>query len=315
MLRQPGLLFLTTACFIAIASPVRAQIHVIASIKPVHSLVASVMLGVGEPLLLVQGAASPHTYSLKPSQAAALEKADVVFWIGPGLETFLEKPLEILATKAQAVSLLDVEGVNLLLPREGGAFETHGYEDAHAGNDGHGEADAHAWLDPRNAIIFATAIAKALSVADPANTPRYTANAKALATRLEALESEIAAMLSSVKGRRFIVFHDAYQYFENRFDMEAAGSVTVSPDVLPGAARISELRQKVKHLGVACVFSEPQFEPKLVSVITEGTATQTGVLDPEGGGTSLGTNPGPDQYFVLMRNLAGSLRDCLSKAG
>jgi zinc transport system substrate-binding protein len=314
---------LLAAALIALPGGALAEIRVMASIKPVHSLVASVMQGVGEPALIVEGGASPHTYSLKPSQAAALQDADVVFWVGHELEAFLEKPLETLGSKAEAVSFLDVDGMTKLPFREGGPFESHDDENGdahdhshdkkagHAHDDhGHGEFDAHAWLDPRNAAAFADAIAATLSQKDPSNAAAYAANAEALKEKLAALEAEIAATLEPVKGKGFIVFHDAYQYFEKRFGVTAAGSITVSPEVMPGAKRLEQVRDKVKELGATCVFSEPQFEPRLVSVVIEGTGARTGVLDAEGG-TEAG---GPDQYFQLLRNMAKSLRDCLAGA-
>jgi len=336
---KPGFksLLLAHAVF-ALPVTAAAEISVVASFKPVHSLVASVMEGVSEPSLIVEGSASPHTYSLKPSQASALQDADVVFWIGHELEAFLEKPLESLGKNARAVSLIDSESVTKLPFREGGAFEKHSHDEevghdhaakeeaghdhgakdeekhADAGHDhaaeGHGEFDAHVWLDPRNASVFADVIASTLAKADAANAARYQANAATLKERLAALETELATTLEPVKGKGFIVFHDAYQYFENRFGVTAAGSITVSPEVMPGAERVREIREKVRNLGATCVFSEPQFEPKLVSVVVEGTGAKTVVLDPEGGG---GT-PGTEQYFSLMRGLAKSLRDCLSPA-
>jgi zinc transport system substrate-binding protein len=328
--------FLLASTVVALPAMSHAEIAVISSIKPVHSLVASVMQGVGEPALIVEGGASPHTYSLKPSQASALQDADVVFWVGHELEAFLEKPLETLGSKATAIALLDADGVTRLPFREGGPFEAHAHEgeeghdhgekaDGHshdhdkeaAGKKDHSHAhdnhaheglDAHAWLDPRNAAAFADVIAATLSEKDPANAATYASNAAALKQKLAALETEIAATLEPVKGKGFVVFHDAYQYFENRFGISASGSITVTPDVMPGAARVGEIRAKVKELGATCVFSEPQFEPKLVSVVIEGTNARTGVLDAEGGTEPAGT----DQYFFLLRNIAKSLRDCLS---
>lgn len=193
--------------------------------------------------------------------------------------------------------------------REGGAFEKHGHdgEVAHE-EDGHGESDAHVWLDLLNAKAMVNAIEKTLAEADAPNAARYKTNADAMRTRLDALDGEVAAMVAPVKGKPFIVFHDAYQYFENRFGVAAAGSVTVNPEQAPGAERVAELQKKIRALGAVCVFSEPQFEPKIVSVLLEGTGAKTGVLDPEGGTT---LKPGPDLYFDLIRNLGQSLAGCL----
>lgn len=326
--RRFGLAASTAALFLsptlALAAP-----QVVVSIKPIHSLVAAVMQGVGEPSLIVEGAASPHTYSLKPSNARALENADVVFWVGPGLEAFLEKPLDALAGEAKVVELEDAPGLVRLPFREGGAFEAHddgdehaegedhaGHDehaaDEHAGEDHdheHGGFDMHLWLDPMNAKAMAAQIEATLVAADPANAARYKANGIALAAEIDALDKEIASTVVPVLDKPFVVFHDAYQYFEKRYDIRIAGSITVSPETMPGAERIAEIHAKVKDLKAACVFAEPQFEPKLISVVTEGTDAKSGVLDPEGGAL----DAGPALYPALMRNLAKSLADCLPR--
>jgi zinc transport system substrate-binding protein len=339
---------------LALAAP-----DVVVSIKPVHSLVASIMKGVGEPSLIVEGAASPHTYTLKPSNARALENADVVFWVGPGLETFLEKPLEALPKDAKVVELEDAPGLTKLSFREGGAFEGHDHgehgeesaehahgeeghdhaeehdhghahateeaakadahedhahgEHAHEEHDhdehAHGSTDMHLWLDPSNAKAMAAEITRQLSEVDPTNKATYETNLAALDAEIDALDAEIAAQLKPVLEKPFIVFHDAYQYFEKRYGVRVAGSVTVSPETMPGAERLSTIHAKIKELGAACVFAEPQFEPKLVSVVTEGTQAKSGVLDPEGGAL----DAGPALYGQLMRNLATSMNSCLSQ--
>jgi zinc transport system substrate-binding protein len=295
----------------AIAAP-----NVVASIKPVHSLVAAVMAGVGEPTLIVKGSASPHTYALRPSDAGALESADIVFWTGHGLELFLADALDTLATNAEVVELADAPGITLLPVREGGAFEPHLHEGEdhaahdhadHDEHDEHGEGDMHFWLDPQNAKLMVTQIATTLAEADPDNAAAYEANAEAELVMLDALQAELTTTMAPVADKPFIVFHDAYQYFEARFGLDVAGSVTVSPEVTPGAARIDELKAKVGTLGATCVFAEPNFEPTIISAIIEGTAAKAGVLDPEGGALT----EGPDLYPTLLRGLATSLVDCL----
>ena len=317
---------------------------VVTSIKPVHSLVSAVMQGVASPHLIVKGSASPHTYSLKPSDAEALEHAKVVFWVGEDLEQFLEKSIDTLAAGAKVVALDDAHGLTKLGFREGGPFEAHdddheahghkdegkhGHDDhghkkkakhdhddhghkkmAKHGHDehAHGEIDMHLWLDPLNAKAMVHEIEEALVAADPANAPKYKANAEALEKRLDALTKELAKTLAPVKGRPFVVFHDAYQYFEKRFGLTAAGSITVSPETPPGAKRVSQIQAKVKKLGATCVFAEPQFEPKLVKVVTDGTKAKSGVLDPVGAGLK----DGPELYFTLMRNMAKSMKTCLA---
>lgn len=340
-----ALLFAST---MLIASPVAAAgPNVVVSIKPIHSLVASIMQGVGEPSLIVEGAASPHTYNMKPSNAAALQAAKVVFWVGPGLEAFLDKPLDALGGGAKVVELSEAPGVEKLKFREGGAFEAHddgdeGHgEEAHVdaahgeeghtegeaehdhaaapeaastheeGHDhGHGDTDMHMWLDPMNAKAMAAEIEKALAEADPDNASAYKANLDALNKRLDALDAKLAETVAPVKDKPFVVFHDAYQYFEHRYQIRVAGSITVSPEVLPGAERLSEIHAKIKELGATCVFAEPQFEPKLINVVIEGTPAKSGTLDPE----AATLDAGPDLYFQLMENIGASLKTCLASA-
>ena len=299
-------------------SPLRALAapEVVVSIKPIHSLVASIMEGVAEPELILKGSGSPHTYQMKPSDAQALQNADVVFWVGPEFERFMEKPVASLGGDAKVVELGKAAGITLLEPREGGTFEPHD-DDDHAEDGGHDhdghdhgeEHDLHIWLSTGNARAMASEVASVLAAADPQNAAAYHTNLAKLDGKLGALAAEIRTTVAPVKDRPFIVFHDAYQYFEREFGVNVAGSITVSPENLPGAARISEIHEKLKTLGASCVFAEPQFEPKLISVVLEGTQARTGTLDPEAATLA----EGPDLYFQLMRGIDGSLKDCLSQ--
>lgn len=316
---------------------------VVVSIKPLHSLVSAVMQGVGEPKLIVQGVGSEHSYNLKPSDAKAIEGAKVIFWAGPSMETFLDKPIDTLGEGAKVVALGEADGLTKLKFREGGPFEAHDHgheghdhgaeahshdshdhkhddghdhkhanadESAEAGHDHHhGEFDLHFWLDPQNGKVLVGNIAKVLSESDPEHAAQYEKNAADYADKLDALNKDIETELQPVKDKPFIVFHDAYQYFENRFGVNAAGSITVSPEKAPGAGRIKDIHEKIKSLGAVCVFSEPQFEPKLVNTVIDGTDAKTGVLDPLGAELK----DGPDLYPQLIRNLADSLKNCLSK--
>jgi zinc transport system substrate-binding protein len=343
-------LLLSASLLVATSAAGHAAPKVVASIKPVHSLVASVMQGIGEPQLIIEGAGSPHTYSLRPSQARALQDADLIFWIGHELEAFLEKPVETIGTGAKSVELIDAHSLVKLPFREGGAFEAHDHgdhggehghadhdedkHDDHAGHDhdekhetaeahghdhgdddGHGHAhgafDAHIWLDPENAKAMVNEIAEALSEADPDNAAAYEANAAKTVERIEAMRADIDARLTPLRGKGFIVFHDGYQYFEKRFDVTASGSITVSPEVMPGAERVAEIKARIGELGATCVFAEPQFEPKLIQVVTEGTAARSGVLDPLGAELA----DGPDLYFGLIDGLASSMEQCLGGNG
>jgi zinc transport system substrate-binding protein len=290
------------------------------------------MAGVGIPHLLVAGGASPHAFSLKPSDAAALEAADVVIWVGEGMETFLAGPVAVLAPTARLVTLSEAPGLELLPNRAGGIWaeeadedHTADHEHAHADHDAeeehhdhdaeeelhdHGADNLHVWLDPERARIMAGEIAAALGDADPLEAARYRANAVALDRRLAALTAEMATGLAPLRGRRFIVFHDAYPYLEQRFGLAAAGSITLSPERQPGAARIAEIRAAVAGRAAVCVLAEPQFRPALVDVVVEGTPARAGVLDPLGADIA----PGPELYFELMRRAVASLTECLIPA-
>jgi zinc transport system substrate-binding protein len=298
-----GLLFSTAA----LAGDVP---EVVVSIKPIHSLVAAIMEGVGKPGLIVEGAASPHTYSLKPSNAEALQAAKVIFWVGPGMEAFLEKPLSALGSNAVVAELDKAPGLTKLKFREGGPFEADDDGDepvVDAGNPLQ-QFDTHLWLDPMNAKAMAVEITTTLVAADPANALTYQANQTTLDDRLDNLDNEIRATVAPIKDKPFVVFHDAYQYFERRYGVRVAGSITVSPDAIAGAARVSEIHAKVATLGATCVFAEPQFEPRLIDVVVEGTSAKSGVLDPE----AATLKEGPELYFDLMHGIANSLKSCLS---
>ncbi|AJY48202.1 zinc transporter [Martelella endophytica] len=306
------LLLTTVAASGAHAAMAEDGPKIVTSIKPLYSLTTALTAGTpAETTLLVKGAASPHTYSMAPSEARALQEADIVFWIGPSLEHFLEKPLEALGGNADVVELEDVAGVETLSPREGGAFEPDDDEDhdeEHGEHEGHhhGPVDPHMWLDPMNAKAFVSAMAETLASEDPDNAAIYNANAEKLDGALDALTTDIKARLADVSPKPYIVFHDAYHYFGDRFDVEAAGSVTVNPEAPPSAHRIQEIHDKLTELGAACVFSEPQFPPKVIDAIAEGTDTYVGTLDPIGADLQ----DGPDLYFTLLNNLADGLVEC-----
>lgn len=338
---------LASVSFLGLVAGAAAAPQVVTTIKPIHSLTAGVMKGVGAPTLLIEGAGSPHAYSLKPSQAAALQDADLIVWMGPQLETFLTKPLETLSGGAHTLTLAQSDGVKTLAFREGGAFERHSHDqdeeehdhdhgdhddhdhegehdheahdhsdhdehaDEHAHHDhdhDHDGVDPHMWLDPANAKAFVSALSEELSEIDPDNAATYEANAQALQGRLDGLMTQVSGKLAPVQGKPFIVFHDAYQYFENRFDISAAGSITVSPERAPGAERVAEIQHHIEELGANCVFSEPQFEPKIVRVLVDGTQAKAGELDPLGATLDAGEN----QYFELINGLATGLTECLA---
>lgn len=290
--------------------PVAAAPRVLVTIKPIHSLVAGVMAGVAEPDLLIRGAGCPHDYSLRPSDAKLLSRAEVVVRVGSDYETFLNKSLTGLAGKARVVSLDELPGLAILPARSGGVWdeaEEHGHQGAGQDAEGHREANLHLWLDPRNGRAIVAGLVKVLAALDPVNGERYRMNGATLDRRLVELDTRLAQQLQPVAGRPYVVFHDAFPYLEKRYNLRAVGSITVSPGRAVGARRLSEIRAKIKASGARCVFSEPQFEPKLAVMLTEGTGAGTGVLDPVG----VGLTAGPEAYFQLLEGLGKSLRECL----
>ena len=305
---------------------------VVVTAKPVHALVAGLMEGIGTPVLIVEGTASPHTFTLKPSSAKAIQEAGVFIRVSPALEPFTVKVVEALPKSVALVTLAELPGMKNLRLRTGSTFEPHvhaneaddhephehetgdhrdGHQDGDHDEDAHGAYDGHIWLDPENAKAIVKAIAEILAAKSPENAGKLKANATALNARIDKLEAQIASELAPVKDKPFIVFHDAYQYFEHHFGLNAVGSITVSPDVQPGAKRLSAVRKKISELGAACVFAEPVFQPNLVAAVTEGTLARSGTLDPEG----MTLSPGPDLYFDLMTALARNLRGCLAAGG
>ena len=311
-------------CFITSA---KAEVKVVASIKPIHSLVSYVMDGVGTLDLIVDGFNSPHNFQLKPSHAKMLENADIIFWIGEGLENFLEKPLDSISKNAKKVELIEIKGINKLEFREKNIFNEHDHDehkheedghkeeekeekhddhDDHDGHDdhGHGEHDPHIWLDPQNAKVIVKLITKELSELDSKNAPTYKKNSEKALSDLDKLIKEVKK--DTNKDLRFVVFHDAYHYYEDRFGINLLGALTVNPDVLPGAEQLAEIREVIEHEKVNCIFSEPQFNPDIIKSIAKDTGIKTGVLDPLGANLDKGKN----LYFDLIKNISSSFKGC-----
>jgi len=305
-------LYLVAALACATFSLPASAIDVAVTIKPLHSLVSGVMANVDKPTLIVQGAGSPHDYHLRPSDAQNLQKADVIFWIGDELETFMESPLKSLGQKAKVVAMEDASGLHMIKNHEEHEehdeheeHEEHEEHDDHAHH--HGEMDMHIWLDPHNAKSMVNLIAKTLIEQDPAHKTDYQKNAENLHKRLDQMIQRITTELAPIAKRPFVVFHDAYAHFEHRFHVNAVASVTLSPEKMPGAKHLGEVRETIEKTKAVCVFSEPQFQPKLVKTVIEGSTAKSGVLDPLGAGL----DEGPDMYFQLIDNIATSLQDCL----
>ena len=314
MVRRKGLIGLVVAALagtMSAATADPADLKVAVTIKPIHSLVTALMEGIGTPTLLVDGAASAHSFALKPSGVRAINAADVFIRVSETLETFTGKIVSALPDRVRVVTLAQTPGLKLLDLRTGRTFAPHVHDgdDQEEHNDG-ATKDGHIWLDPDNAKAIVAHLAQVLSERAPEHAPRLRANAKALNARIDALSARIEAETKPLKDKPFVVFHDAYQYFDRRFDLDAIGSITVSPEVQPSAKRLTELRRKIRALKAVCVFAEPLFQPNLVAAVTEGTQARSATLDPEG----LTLEPGADLYFELMRNLAGGLKSCLDRS-
>lgn len=304
----------------AVSCPAGAQqdgLRVVVTSKPIHAIVAAVMQDIGQPTVLIDGPASPHTYAMRPSDATLVNRADVLFRVSEALEPFTAKVVRSLPRSVKVVTLAEAPQVRLLQRRSGGAFEPHSHSHAHGHGHKHsgqkaaaGDSsyDAHVWLDPDNAKAMAAMVAATLAERMPARAEKLQSNVKALEARLDRLAETLSADLAAISGKPFVVLHDAYQYFERRFGLSAVGSILVDPDEMPSAKRLTELRKKVARLGVACVFAEPNHQPRVIESVTEGTAARTAVLDPEG--TTL--KAGPELYFELMERMAGAMKSCLA---
>ncbi len=292
--------------------------EVVVSIKPIHALVAGVMGEIGTPRLIVDGGASPHTYQMRPSEAAALQSADLVVWVGDTLETFLARPIASLGAGAEIVTLHRVAGMRLLPNREGGMWNGSSARlpDGEDANDGdphahdHDELDAHIWLDPGNARQIVETVAAALIRVHPEGAAMFRRNSVSMGARITALEASLRRRLAPVGRHAFVVFHDGYQYFERAFELNGIGAVTLGPTRLPGAKRLAALRRALVERDARCVFTEPQFEPRLVRTVIEHTGVRTAVLDPLGADVAAGA----DAWFDVMRRMGDSVAGCLGDA-
>jgi len=334
-------LLLSILSILIFFTPAKAELKVVTSIKPIHSLASYLMDGIGKPDLIVDGYASPHGFSMKPSHAKMLQNADLIFWVGEDLESFLEKPLSSIAKKAEKIELIEIKGLNVLKFRERNIFDEHNHDDHddhdnhddhgkkeehddhddhddhgkkeehddhddHDDHEGHahGEYDPHIWLDTMNAKAMLNEMAEHLIENDPKNEAKYKSNLDKALKDIDKLTIEVMTELNNSVSS--IVFHDAYQYFEKRFNVNVLGAFTVNTDVMPGAEQLAEIREIIEHDKVACVFSEPQFNPDIINAVAKDMKIKTGVLDPLGATL----DSGKDLYFKLIRNMSASFKGC-----
>ena len=324
-------IFSISSAFVLSASFAVADVpKVTVDIAPVHSLVSKVMNGLGKPNLIIPAEASPHEYQLRPSEAKALQEAKLVFWIGEDLTPWLEKGLSTLAKDATITTLLKADGIELLDFREGALFDEHDHSDHndhddhdhgkhkkkddhddhddHEGHEGHdhGEHDPHAWLSPGIAKVWLNLIAAKLSEVDPGNASTYFSNASSASKDLDSLSDEINKILDPIRKEKFVVFHDAYQYFEKHFNISASGAISLGDASDPSPARLKEIKERVEKEDIHCVLAEPQYNEGLVKAVIEGTHANNAVIDPLG----VGLEAGPTLYDKLIRNLATNLSNC-----
>ena len=284
--------------------------NVSVDIAPLHSLVASVMNGVGVPSLIIPPGSSPHDHQLRPSEAKAMQDANIVFWMGEELTPWMENAVKTLSSDASVTTFLENDKTSLLEFREGALFEAHDHEEEHDDEEhdehGHGSHDPHAWLSPNNAKAWLDVIAAQLSSYDTENAGVYFTNAASAKSEIEMMIAEINLALDPIRGGKFIVFHDAYQYFENDFDFQASGAISIGDASDPSPARIAKIQKRIRDEEINCVLAEPQFKANLVQTVMEGSQANTNVIDPLGAGLK----PGILLYNKLIKNMAQSLADC-----
>jgi len=350
-LQQKFKIIFSAISLLLFMSYANAETKVITSIKPLHSLVSYVMDGIGAPDILVDGSSSPHTFQLKPSHATMLQEADIIFWIGEDLESFLETPLESIARNSKHIALMESDEIKLLKFREKNIFsghddhdeheehadehgdehEGHDDHDEHEGHDdhdeheehadehgdeheghddhdehghAHGEYDMHFWLDPEIAKTIVKIVTRELAELDPTNASTYKSNSTKALNEIDQLISDAKSKIN--RDAKYVVFHDAFQYFEKRFGVEVIGALTVNPEVLPGAKQLSEIREVIEHENVNCLFSEPQFNPSIAETIARDTGIKAAIVDPLGAELDLGK----DLYFDLIGDIASSFESC-----
>lgn len=279
-------------CAALIASPSLAEVpRVVTDFGPVQSLVADVMGDLGAPEMLLSQGADPHDFQLRPSQAQALARADVVFWVGPELTHDLGETLATLAPQAQIVPLL----------AEGGG-KARRFAD--------GATDPHAWLSPLNGLAWAGHVAQVLGAADPENAATYAANAAALTQALTVLDAEIAASLAPVAAKPFVTYHDALGYFTDHYGLAIAGTIELSDATTPSAAQLAQVRGILEGATPVCIFPEAGRDPKYIAALAEGLSVRVGgAQDLE----FIALPAGRGQYAQMLRGIAATLAECLSQ--
>ena len=288
-----------------------AEVKVLTSIKPLQLIAAAVQDGVGTPDVLLPAGASAHHYSLRPSDVRAIRSAQLFYWIGPDMETFLVAPLE--GRTGETVAVQSLDGLTLRYFGQDDHDHDHDHDhDAHAEHDHNhkpGSLDAHLWLVPSNAQKIAQRMSEDLAKADPDNAARYQTNLAAFSLRLARLDQTLKTQLAPIKDKPYFVFHEAFDYFENAYGLKHAGVFNVGGDAMPGARHVAHMRERLQKIGQTCVFSEPPVTPKLAQTLTQGLPVTLAELD------AMGTQQpvSAKGYEGLLEALAASFTQCLAR--
>ena len=294
-------------------------IGIITTIKPIDSLVSAVVGDTGKTISLIPSETSPHEFRLKPSDARALQNGNIIFYISPHLETSIVKVFETLPKNIKIINLMEETGIEHLSIRDNEAWELHDHHDdkkhddhdKHAQKDEHDDHkskdDVHIWLDPENAVKIIKKVNTELSFFFPENAKIYDKNATKIINKIKSLKKQLKKELLPIKEKPYIVFHDAYQYFEKTFQLNAVGSIALEDDIASSPKQISFIKNKIIKSKASCIFQEPQFDNKLVKTVIEGTQAKIGTLDPLG----FGIKEKEDFYLQLLRNMSKNLKECL----
>ncbi|PMY63316.1 MULTISPECIES: zinc ABC transporter substrate-binding protein [Pseudomonas] len=297
-------LFVAFTASLFVISSAQAEVRVLTSIKPLQLIAAAVQDGIAVPEVLLPPGASPHNYALRPSDVRKVQSVDLLYWIGPDMESFLPRVLKGRTLPALAVQ--DLPGLKLRHFAEDN--HSHAEEaDEHDHDHRPGSLDAHLWLSPVNARVIADRMALDLSAADPANAARYQSNSKAFDQRLDALDARLKARLAPISGKPYFVFHEAFDYFEDAYGLKHAGVFSVAAEVQPGAQHVAAMRARLQQVGKTCVFSEPPLRPRLAETLVAGLPVKLAELDALGGYTPA-TARG---YEQVLEKLGNDLAGCL----
>ena len=311
MLHKKTLLFAAFSAALWGTTAMQANAAVVASLKPIGFIASAIADGVTETQVLLPDGASEHDYSLRPSDAKRLQNADLVVWIGPEMEAFMDKTASAFPD-AKKVTISALPGVKPLLMK-GADDDDHDHDHDHADaqkgdtDHHHGEYNMHLWLSPEIARLSAVAIHDKLVELMPQSRAKLDANLKDFEAQLAATDKQVGNELAPLKGKGYFVFHDAYGYYEKHYGMTSLGHFTVNPEIQPGAQRLHEIRTQLVEQKATCVFAEPQFRPAVVEAVARGTTVRMGTLDPLGTNIQLGKT----SYMAFLSQLANQYASCL----